>query len=146
MIFSALVMMLAQAVAIVPSPLPSDLPIAPLAGQNMPVRGCAAFLFAPGDKPVFLAQAGADPAQLRVSLGGTVTDLPRTAQSGAGSFGFGGTMNYAAGDVTAVLDMTIATRADLKDGAAVKDATLRIERAGQDGVVVPVVGIVACAK
>ncbi|MEN2785217.1 hypothetical protein ACFOKI_13655 [Sphingomonas qilianensis] len=142
MIMLTLVMMLAQAA----SPATDASPIAPLPGQSLPIRGCAAFLFAPGDKPLFMAMASADPAQLRVALGGTVTDLPRAAQSGAGGFGFGGVTEYEAGGVKAVLDMTIETRADLKDGAAIKDATLRIERAGQDGVVVPLAGIVACAK
>jgi hypothetical protein len=137
----SILLLLAQAM-----PATEGLPIAPLPPQNLPAAGCAAYLFAPGNRPVFLALAGADPAQLRVSLGGTVTDLARTAQSGAGSFGFAGSTEYAAGGVTAVLDMTIATRADLKDGAAVSDATLRIDRAGADSVVVPVAGIVACAK
>jgi hypothetical protein len=33
----------------------------------------------------------------------------------------------------------------LKDGAAVPEATLRIDRTGQDSVVVPVAGLVGCA-
>ena len=138
---ASILMMLAQAM-----PVGDGLPIAPLPAQSLPTTGCAAYLFAPGDKPVFLALAGADPAQLRVSLDGKVIDLPRIAQSGAGSFGFAGTADYAAGAVKAVLDMKIVTRADLKDGAAVSDATLRIDRDGADSVVVPVAGIVACAK
>lgn len=122
-----------------------DAPIAPLAKQTLPARGCAAYLFTRGQTPAFVAMAGTDPASLRVTIGGAVTDVPRTGQSGAGGFGFAGVTDYAAGDVTVVLDMTIVTRADLKDGAAVSEATLRIDRAGQDSVVVPVAGIVACA-
>lgn len=122
-----------------------DAPIAPLAKQTLPAKGCAAYLFTRGQTPTFVAMAGTDPASLRVMIGGVATDVPRTAQSGAGGFGFAGVTDYAVGDVKVVLDMTIVTRADLKDGAAVSEATLRIERAGQDSVVVPVAGIVACA-
>ncbi|MEG3089715.1 hypothetical protein [Sphingomonas sp. PB4P5] len=137
----SILLMLAQT-----APAIDGLPIAPLAAQSLPATGCAAYLFAPGAKPVFLAMAGTDPAQLRVSLAGKVTDLPRTSQNGTGPFGFAGSAEYAAGGVTAVLDMKITTRADLKDGAAVSDATLRIDREGADSMVVPVAGIVACAK
>jgi hypothetical protein len=138
---ASILMILAQAV-----PATDGLPIAPLPKQDLPTTGCAAYLFAPGDRPVFLALASADPAQLRVALDGKVIDLPRIAQSGTGGFGFAGTAEYAAGTVKAVLDMKIAPRADLKDGAAVSDATLRIDRDGADSMVVPVAGIVACAK
>ena len=124
-------------------------PIAPLAKQALPTRGCAAYLFTRGVAPVFVAMAGsgagADPASLRVMVGGVATDLPRIAQSGAGGFGFAGVTEYEGGGVKAVLDMTIVTRADLKDGAAVSEASLRLERSGQDSVVVPIGGIVACA-
>lgn len=55
-----------------PTGAPAEgLPIAPLPEQTLPRTGCAAYLFAPGAKPVFLALASADPAQLRVSIGGT---------------------------------------------------------------------------
>lgn len=122
-----------------------DATIAPLVRQMLPAKGCAAYLFTRGQTPAFVAMAGTDPASLRVMIGGVATDVPRTAQSGAGGFGFAGVTDYAADDVMAVLHMTIVTRDDLKDGAAVSDATLRIDRAGQDSVVVPVAGIVACA-
>lgn len=120
-------------------------PLAPLARQELPAKGCAAYLFTRGDKPAFVAMAGSDPARLRLTIAGVAADVPRTAQKGAGGFGFGGVTEYEAGDVKAVLDMTIVARADLKDGAAVSEATLRVDRAGQDSVVVPVAGIVACA-
>ncbi len=40
--------------------------------------------------------------------------------------------------------MTITTRGDLKDGAAIPEATLRIERTGKDGLVLPVAGLIGC--
>ena len=123
----------------------SGLPIDALPTQALPARGCAAYLFARGEKPVFLAMAAADPAQLRLSLGGKVIDVARTGQSGAGGFGFAATTDYAGEGVSAVLDMAIETRADLTGGAAVREATLRIDRAGQDSVVLPLAGIVGCA-
>jgi hypothetical protein len=128
------------------SGLAPGLPIAALPRQELPVRGCAAYLFTRGEKPAFVAMAGADPAQLRLSLNGTVTDIARAAQSGAGGFGFAGVTDYAGGDVRATLEMTIETRADLTDGGAVSAATLRIDRSGQDSVVMPLAGIVGCAK
>ena len=126
------------------SPL-AGLPIDVLPRQDLPTRGCAAYLFARGAAPAFVAMAGADPAQLRLSIGGVVTDMARTTQSGTGGFGFSGVTEYAGGGVTAVLDMKIETRGDIKDGAAVGEASLRIDRAGQDSFVVPVAGIIGCA-
>ena len=48
------------------------LPIDVLKPQALPARGCAAYLFAKGDTPAFVAMASADPAQLRISIGGAV--------------------------------------------------------------------------
>lgn len=131
--------------AAVPQNPLAGLPIDVLPRQALPTRGCAAYLFARGAAPAFIAVAGADPAQLRLSIGGVETDIMRTSQTGAGSFGFAGVTEYAGGDITAVLDMKIETRGDVKDGAVVDEASLRIDRAGQDSVVVPVAGIVGCA-
>ncbi|MEG3124838.1 hypothetical protein [Sphingomonas sp. GB1N7] len=124
----------------------SGLPIDVLPKQALPAKGCAAYLFIKGETPVFVAMASADPAQLRVSIGGALTDVARTGQTGGGGYGFAGVTEYAGGGVTAVLDMKIEARADLKDGAAVRDATLRIDKTGQDSVVVAVAGIIGCAK
>lgn len=125
----------------------SGLPIYVLPKQALPAKGCAAYLFIKGETPVFVAMASADPAQLRVSIGGALTDVARTGQAGGGGgYGFAGVTEYAGGGVTAVLDMKIEARADLKDGAAVRDATLRIDKTGQDSVVVAVAGIIGCAK
>ncbi len=137
-------------IALLLAMMADGLPIDVLKPQAMPVRGCAAYLFAKGDKPEFVAMASADPAQLRLSIGGAVIDVARTGQSGqadtgGGSFGFAGVTEYAGANVTAVLDMKIEKRGDIKDGAAVRDATLRVDRAGQDSVVVAVAGIVGCA-
>lgn len=138
--------LLALLLALVADPPVSGLPIDVLPKQAMPAKGCAAYLFAKGEAPVFVAMASADPAQLRVSIGGTVTDVARTGQNGnGGGYGFAGVTEYAGSGVTAVLDMKVETRADLKDGAAVRDATLRIDRAGQDSVVMAVAGIIGCA-
>jgi hypothetical protein len=129
-----------------PPPATIDgLPIGAIPTQAMPATGCAAFLWTASGTRALVAMAGADPAQLRLSIGGTLTDLPRTEQHDPGGFGFAGTTQYQAGDVTAVLTMSIVTRGDLKDGAAVPEATLRIDRTGQDSFIVPVAGLVGCA-
>jgi hypothetical protein len=121
------------------------LPIGEIPKQALPAKGCAAFLWGAAGSRALVAMATADPAQLRLSLAGTVTDLSRSAQQGPGGFGFSGVNEYRGGAVTAVLDMTITTRNDLKDGAAVSQATLRVDREGQDSVVLPVVGLIGCA-
>lgn len=145
--FAILPLLLAGAAsAQTPPPAAIDgLPIGAIPTQAMPKAGCAAFLWTATGSRALVAMAGADPAQLRLSIGGTVTDLPRAEQHDPGGFGFAGTTQYQAGDVTAVLTMSIVTRGDLKDGASVPEATLRIDRTGQDGVVVPVAGLIGCA-
>lgn len=131
-----------------PPPPPSidGLPIAGLPRQSLPDRGCAAYLFSAGQTRTLAAVATADPPTLRIALDGKVADYPRAAQAGVGALGLSGTTVYHAGDVTATLDMTIATPADLLDGAAVPAATLRIERPGRDGLVLPLGGLIGCAK
>lgn len=120
------------------------LPIGAIPQQALPASGCAVYLWSAGPSRALVAMASADPAQLRLSIGGTITDIARSAQREPGGFGFSGVTEYRSNEVTAVLDMTIATRGDLKDGAAVPAATLSIERPGQDGVVLPVAGLIGC--
>jgi hypothetical protein len=129
----------------VPRPSIDGLPIGEIPKQTLPAKGCAAFLWSATGTRALVAMATADPAQLRLSLGGTLTDLSRTAQHGPGGFGFSDVDEYHGGAVVAVLDMTITTRNDLKDGASVPQATLRVDREGQDSVVLPVMGLIGCA-
>lgn len=146
-LFAILPVLLAGAAsAQTPPPAAIDgLPIGAIPTQALPAKGCAAFLWTATGTRALVAMAGADPAQLRLSVGGTLTDLPRTEEHDPGGYGFAGTTQYQAGDVTAVLTMSIATRGDLKDGASVPEATLRIDRTGQDSIVVPVAGLIGCA-
>ena len=114
-----------------PAPLPASidgLPIGALPRQSLPARGCAAYLWSAGVTKALIAMAGADPAQLRLSLNGTITDLPRTAQHGGGLFGLSETNEYATGGITAVLDLAITTRGDVTRGALVPQGTLRLEQ------------------
>lgn len=83
---------------------------------------------------------------MRIALDGKVADYPRVAQRGTGDYGFAGVTDYQSGDVTLSLDMTITRRADLSDGALVPTATLRIDRTGKDGIVLPLAGLIGCAK
>lgn len=121
------------------------LPLGPLPKQTLPASGCAAFLWSANGTRTLVAMATANPAQLRLSLGGTIADLARGSQQGDAGFGFSTTTTYGTGDVTATLDMTIAARGDLKDGATVPGGTLRLDRKGQDGVVLPIVGLIGCS-
>jgi hypothetical protein len=115
----------------------------PLPRQALPAKGCAAYLWSVADRR-FVAVA--DPARLRVSIGGKVIDIAKASESGAGDYGFAGTTGYAGGDVTVTLDMTVARRANLAAGASVPGGTLTIARSGQDSVVVPVAGLIGCAS
>ena len=112
--------------------------------QQLPATGCAAFLWSSGEKRTLVAMALADPAQVRLAIDGTVADYPRTQQSGAGGYGFAGTTTYTRGDVTATLDLSIATRADMTQGATVPDGMLRIDRPGHDTIIMPVAGLIGC--
>jgi hypothetical protein len=134
--------MIALLLALQAAPAPS-LPDA-LPRQALPASGCAAFLWSRDDRRL-VAMAIADPAGLRLSFGGKPADYPRTTQVGVGGFGFAGTTGYRLGATTATLDLTIAARGDLADGAAVPEATLTIARDGADTLVLPVAGLIGCA-
>lgn len=134
--------MLAFALALAASV--DGLPLGELAPQALPASGCAAYLFTAGAKRYFVAMA--TPGQLRLALNGTSTDLPRGAQTGAAGYGLAAETEYRAGDVAAALSLTIADRADLRDGALVPAATLRIDRPGKDGAVIPLVGLIGCTR
>lgn len=111
--------------------------------QALPARGCAAYLWSRADRRL-VALAGADPASLRIALDGRATDYPRDGQTGAAAFGFAERTTYRSGDVTLTLDIAVAPREDLADGAAVPDGALTVTRAGGDAVVVPVAGLIGC--
>lgn len=129
------------------SPLTSidGLPIAGLPRQALPVRGCAAYLFTGGKTRTLVAMAQADPPMLRMAMDGAVADYARGLQAGTAGFGFAGTTEYRAGDVTATLDLTVQTRRELSQGAVVDSGTLRIDRPGKDSIVLPVAGLIGCA-
>lgn len=121
------------------------LPIGALPRQQLPARGCAAYLWSAGGSRALVAMASADPAQLRLSMAGVVTDLARSAQSGGGELGLSSATEYQGGGVTVTLDIQIVTRAAMTAGAQVPEGTMRIDRAGQDSFVVPVAGLIGCA-
>lgn len=112
--------------------------------QALPRQGCAVYLWSVADRRL-VAMAGADPAELTLSIGGRAATYPRESQSGIGGFGFAETTGYRRGDVSATLELTIATRTDLTDGATVPRGTLTVARAGSDTLVLPVAGLIGCA-
>ncbi|WP_233150578.1 hypothetical protein [Sphingomonas mollis] len=115
-----------------------------LGRQPLPAQGCAAYLWNVSDRKL-VVMAGADPALVRLVLGGKAIDLARESESGLGGFGFAGRTAYRNSDVTVTLDMTVQTQADLTDGGAVPQGTLTLERGGADAVVIPVAGLIGCA-
>lgn len=115
--------------------------------QSLPATGCAAYLWSAAGDRQLVAMAVANPAHIRLALAGAApADLARTTEQGAPALGFAQSTEYKAGDVTATLDMTIETRPDLAAGATVPRGALRIDRAGQDSVVVPIAGLIGCAS
>ncbi|MBN8815034.1 MAG: hypothetical protein J0J06_06270 [Sphingomonas sp.] len=133
-----------------PAPAPiapsvDGLPIGVLPKQDLPAKGCAAFLWTRGPSQAMIAMAVADPGKIRLTIDGKVQDFAMIGQDGTGGFGFSHTTEYKGGDVTATLDMTIANDANLANGARIGEATLRIDRPGQDTVVVPAGGLIGCA-
>lgn len=147
----ALLLALAQAAPTAPSAPASPavsidgLPIGPLPQQALPARGCAAYLFSTGQTRVLAAMMTADPATLRITLDGKVTDLGRTGATGIAPLGFNAENVYRDGEVVATVTMTIEQRQNLTAGAAVPTATMRLDRPGQDTVVVPLAGLIGCA-
>ncbi|THD37042.1 MAG: hypothetical protein E7773_05520 [Sphingomonas sp.] len=133
-----------------PAPAPivasvDGLPIGALPKQELPAKGCAAYLWTRGPSQALIAMAVADPATIRLTIDGKVQDFALSAQNGAGGYGFSHTTEYKGGDVTATLDMTVGADSNLASGARIGDATLRIDRPGKDTLVLAVGGLVGCA-
>lgn len=128
-----------------PKPAAIDgLPIGVIGRQALPPKGCAAYFFTATAKRELVAMATADPATLRLAIDGATIDVARATQSGTGDYGFAASTVYRGAEVTATLDMTVARRADLTSGAAVPEASLRVDRPGKDGFVVPLQGLIGC--
>lgn len=127
-----------------PSTSIDGLPLGPLPQQALPARGCAAYLFSTGQTRVLAAMATADPGVLRLMLDGRTVDLPRTGTTGTAMLGLNAESVYRLDGTVATLQMTIEQRQNLTAGAAVPVATLRLDREGQDSVVVPLAGLVGC--
>uniref|UniRef100_UPI0035C97B28 hypothetical protein n=1 Tax=uncultured Sphingomonas sp. TaxID=158754 RepID=UPI0035C97B28 len=121
------------------------LPIGAIPRQDLPAKGCAAYLWTASGTRALVAMAVADPARLRLSIGGTLTDLDRSAQVGASGFGFAEKNEYGGGALVAKLTMKIEARASISAGAIVPEGLLQIDRAGQDTIMLPVAGIIGCA-
>lgn len=139
-----MIAILALALAAPPASV-DGLPLGGLTPQALPAKGCAAYLFTAGATRVFVAMASAEPAALRVALDGAPVDLAGVGAGAATGFGLSGTNDYRGAGISASLDLAIETRGDVSKGAVIPRATLRIDREGKDGVVVPLVGIVGCA-
>ena len=121
------------------------LPIGSIPKQDLPAKGCAAYLWTRGPSQALVAMAVADPATIRLTIDGKIQDFALSAQNGEGGYGFSHTTEYKGGDVTATLDMTVVADSNLAGGARITDASLRIDRPGKDTVVVPAGGLIGCA-
>ena len=135
----------AQAAPASPPASIDGLPIGAIPRQDLPAKGCAAYLWTATGTRALVAMAQADPARLRLSIAGTIVDLERSGQVGAGGFGFAETNDYGSGSTAAKLTLKIETRGSIVQGAMVPEGILQIDRAGQDSLVVPVAGMIGCA-
>jgi hypothetical protein len=82
---------------------------------------------------------------LRLTIDGKVTDLPISAQNGIGGLGYSQITEYKGKGATATLQIVVKTDASTPKSGSISGATLRIDRAGQAGVVIPVAGAIDCA-
>lgn len=137
--------LLASATAVAPPASAIDgLPLGALPPQPLPAKGCAAYLFTTGTTKALAATYDAETGRLRIVLDGVVTDLPRVAASGPVALGLSEESDFRGETVTAVLTMTVREQNGLTRGALVPEALLRIDRMGQDGIAVPLAGLVGC--
>lgn len=119
--------------------------LGPIGQQALPARGCAVYLWSPVTRAL-VAMASADPGTLRIALDGAApADLARVDEASVEAFGFAAQTRYRRGDTAVTLDQTVNPRSDLTQGAMVPQATLTIDRAGHDSVVLPVAGIIGCS-
>ncbi|SEL89488.1 hypothetical protein SAMN05216382_2856 [Sphingomonas palmae] len=121
-------------------------PIGGIGRQSLPAKGCAAYLFSTGATRTLVAMAGAEAGTLRIALDGKERDYARASSGTVADLGFAETTRYVAGDTALTLTMTVSRRPDLAQGALVSDATLLVERAGKDGVIMPLAGMIGCAS
>lgn len=113
--------------------------------QALPPTGCAAFLWSRWEPPQLMAMVSAEPATLRLQIDGKPQVLTRVSGEGSANHGLTPVSRYALGEVIATVEMTVADRPDLTDGAMVTDATVTIEQAGKDTLVLPAAGLIGCA-
>lgn len=141
-------LLLALAAADAPKTVTSidGLPLGGLPPQSLPTEGCAAYLFSAGKTRALAAVAAAQAGSLRVSIEGRAVDLVRTTQSGSAGYGFAGVTQYTGGGAVATLDLSIQTQRSLTQGAVIDQATLRVDRSGEDTIVLPLAGLIGCAQ
>ncbi len=110
--------------------------------QDLPREGCAAYLWTVSEPRQLVAMA--EPGLLRLSLDGRPLDLARTAAEGSAGLGLAAVTRYAAGEVSATLELVVQEQPNMTKGALAPAATLTIARAGGDAMVTPVAGMVGC--
>lgn len=130
-----------------PGPAPSTPVLGAIGRQQLPAKGCAAYLWSAADRQL-VAMATADPATIRIAIGGKTIDLARNAGTGTGVgqgvLGFAAAAEYRRDDLTARLTMDVVQQDGLTAGAKVPTGSLQVDRPGQDGIVVPVAGLIGC--
>jgi len=135
--------MIALLLAVAAQAAPATPVLGPIGRQQLPAKGCAAYLWSATDRQL-VAMATADPATIRIAIGGKTVDLARSAGDGQGKLGFPDATEYRRDDVTARLTMEVVQQEGLTAGAKVPTGSLQVDRAGQDGIVIPVAGLIGC--
>ena len=121
-------------VAIAPVALaPLVLDLGELPQQTLQSGHCVTFLWTRTEPPRRVAMADETARTLRIVRGRKSLDL---ASAGQGL--------YAIEGLSITLDLDIADREGVTNGAIINQGAMRVEEAGKDSVVVPVGGIRAC--
>ncbi len=136
--------MIALLLAIAAQAAPAPSILGPIGRQQLPAKGCAAYLWNAADRQL-VAMATADPGTIRLSIAGKTIDLARTAGEEAGRLGFADRIEYRGTGIAARLTMEIVQQEGLTAGAKVPTGSLQVDRPGEDGLVVPVAGLIGCA-
>lgn len=110
--------------------------------QQLPASGCAAYLWSVSEPRRLVAMA--DPARLRLQLDGKTVDLARASAEGVAGLGLARSTRYAAGGLSATLELTVVERGDLAQGGLAPEATLTVRSGDGDAMVMPVAGMVGC--
>ncbi len=124
--------------------LTPDKPLAELPVQNLTTGQCGMVLWQrmePARRIIFIVNT---PAEARLVHKGKVVRLTRTDMSGGMQFGHAPQQRFDGRDVSLEIDVKIAQREGLVDGAVIPEGSVTYGPHGGASVVLPVIGLIGC--